>query len=196
MMQNIPMELYKGISDLPIFLLAVFFAFQKVTYGEKTWSTFFFKLAASSLLGSIVHIFSFPSSTKKILWTILYVLLYETLRSLIIALTEYLTHEDVSKSKVILITEAVLFLVNIKLLFMGSTYDIYLFVIFGIFSLMQILKPALKAGCNKKLVFFFSFCVLAILFQALKTFLPGGVVFSHISIIFAIIALGTLPLAQ
>jgi len=188
-------EFYKGASDIPIAILALFFAYAIWHKNHKTkWGLFFLGLGVCALIGAAAHMIILSPTVKKIVWTVLYAMMYETVRALIICLTEYITLEDISISRPVLITEGALFLISIILLYCQSEYDIYVFVAFCVFAIACIVKPALKNELPIKVFHFLLFGAFAIFFQAIKKYFAYGVVLGHGFILVAICILFVIAL--
>ena len=191
-------EMYKGISDIPIFVLAMFFSVFLRRFDEKkVWSQFFMLLAEAAFIGAAVHMLALEGTYKKVAWAVLYVLLYEVVRNLALALLGYILRDEVRYPKLMWWIQVLMFIASLVLLIMGSKYDIYVFVGFAVISIAWILYVLFKDGKDAitgKLILFFGVAVLAAALQALKTVIPYGVVWGHVAILADVCVLFSLAL--
>ncbi|MDO5331160.1 MAG: hypothetical protein Q4E99_00640 [Bacillota bacterium] len=198
MMNFLSSEMYKGLSDLPIFILAMFFSiFLRKFEEKKVWSQMFMLLAEASFIGAAVHMLSLEGTYKKIAWAVLYVLLYEVIRNLSLALSGHVLKENVQYPKLMWWIQIVLFIASFVLLIKGSKYDIYVFVGFAVINIAWLLYLIFKEGRDRlsgKLILFFGMAVLAAAFQGLKEVIPYGVVWGHLAIIVAVCVLFSISL--
>ena len=188
-------EMYKGLSDLPICLLALIFGIvlSKKYKEEKTWKVFFFFLACTSALGAVAHVFAFSALAKKVVWTVLYVLLFELLRMLSSLLGRYIK-EEYRYPKVLYLAEVLIFAATLFLLYKESPLDIYVFIIFAALNVLWMLKLVRENGIPLRVALFLVSGVLAGFFQALKTVIPHGVVLGHVMILLAELILFTIAI--
>lgn len=185
-------EMYKGISDLPILLVAMGFSiFLRKFEEKKIWSQFFMLVAEAAFIGAAVHMLALEGGYKKVAWAVLYVLLYEVVRNLSLALSGYILKAEVQYPKLMWWVQIIMFLASFVLLLKEIKYDIYVFVGFAVINLIWLIYLAIS-GKNKisgKLWLFFGLAVVAAGLQALKEVIPYGVVWGHLAILVAMCVL-------
>lgn len=180
-------EMYKGISDIPIVILAMFFSiFLRKFEEKKVWSQFFMLLAEAAFIGAAVHMLALDGSYKKIAWAVLYVMLYEVVRNLSMAICEYVLKEEVKFPKLLWWVQIACFIASFVLLLKESKYDIYVFAGYAVLILLWAIVIAIKNKISWKLILFFGLALLAAAFQLAKDVIKFGVVWGHLAIIVAI----------
>ena len=190
-------EMYKGISDLPILLVAMGFSiFLRKFEEKKVWSQFFMLLAEAAFIGAAIHMLSLEGGYKKVAWAVLYVLLYEVVRNLSLALSGYILKEEVQYPKLMWWVQVLMFIASFVLLLKEIKYDIYVFVGFAILNLAWLIYLAIsgsKQNANIKITGklwgFFGLAIVAAGLQTLKEVVPYGVVWGHLVILIAMCVL-------
>lgn len=183
-------EFYKGISDIPIVILAIFFSiFLRKFEEKKSWSQFFMLLGAGAFLGALVHMLALEGMYKQIVWFALYVLLYEVIRKLSILLCEYILKDQVQFPKLLRVLQIICFVSSIVLLLQGNRYDIFVFADFAVAILAWIIYIASKNVITIRLALFLGFGIVAAGMQLAKDLIPFGVVWGHLAIVAAICVL-------
>ena len=69
-------ELLKGLTDLPLALLAAAFALSLHGKRRTAWARLFWEICAAALLGVAAHSFALPPAAHLALWLVLYALLF------------------------------------------------------------------------------------------------------------------------
>ena len=174
-------ELMKGLTDLPIALLSALFGVLLIRKGsEKKWSSLFFLLCAAAALGASVHCFILPEPYISMIWAVEYILLFASVRRFAALLIGYAENAKQPERAAIFAAEGALYLGAVILRFCGSRFDIYLFVIFAALCFFRVGVCLLKNRPVSKIVrVLIAFLLAALLAQALKTVIPGGVVIGH-----------------
>lgn len=179
-------ELWKGLTDLPIALLA--FVFYGLFFRYKNergaaWRLVFLLLGIAGTLGASVHIFVMNRIVWDILWIILYVFLYETVRRFLALMAGIVTlgrHLNAGETRFILILEAVLFLGSAVLVVLDGMADIYLFVFFSLLAIAPVVWGSFTgAGTNRTVKTLVILLTLAAVSQIVKELIPYGVVIGH-----------------
>ena len=178
-------ELYKGLTDLPIALLAIIFGVLLFRKKNECYKVFAL-LSISAILGAFAHSINLSKVAYIVTWAILYIFLYELVKRASQLICEYLEHEKVCYPKIINISEVILYIASVVFLFMQNDLDIYCLVVFGVVCIVWIVKVISARTVPSKLWYLLVFAVLALCFQGLKTIIPNGVVLGHVMILFAV----------
>ena len=179
-------ELWKGLSDLPIALLAIVFGCLLLRRKARAWSAIFFLAAISALFGAAVHSFAIPEPYLSILWCGLYVLLFELIRSFTHRLIGCITGQKERERRIVRVIETALYLAAVLCLFLWKNADIYMLVLFAVLMTVRVVACLLRHPGMPRRVKLLMFTLLAaLLFQALKTMIPYGVVLGHVMIAIA-----------
>ena len=188
-------EFYKGITDIPLVLVAGFFAiFLKKFDDKKNWSSFFMTLAGVAFIGAVVHIFTMDDLYHKIIWAVLYILLYEVIRNLVVVIGEYITGQAWRYPKLMWIAEAVFVFFSLGFLFTNSKYDIYVFVAFCVINLAWVIYFVGKNKLTTKFILFIAACIVSVALQLLKEIVPYAVAIEHITMLVATCVLFSMAL--
>ena len=176
-------ELWKGLSDLPIALLAVVFGCLLLRRKARAWSAIFFLVAVSALFGAAVHSFAIPAPYLTVLWCGLYVLLFELIRSFTHRLTGCITGRRERERRAVRVIEAALYLAAVLCLLLWDGADIYMLVLFAVLMTVRVAICLIRhPGAPRRVKLLMLTLLAALLFQALKTVIPYGVVLGHVMI--------------
>lgn len=182
-------ELAKGLSDVPIALMALIFAFIVMPHRAedspkaRKWAEVFFLTSASAFMGSFVHVFLFPESVLRWLWIFLYILLYETVRSFRAVLLGVINGTPpTAESRPLRIAVLAAYLLSAVNRFFHTEIDIYVFLVCS----LVLLIPVLAALFRKRALWGLKASVLLLVFstavQAMRSFIPGAVMIAHVFI--------------
>jgi len=176
-------ELWKGLSDLPITLLAIVFGCLLLRRQARAWSGMFFLTAVSALFGATVHGIAIPQFCLSVLWCGLYMLLFELIRRFALLITDCITGKREREQRPVLVLEAGLYLAAVLCLFLWKSADIYMLVLFAALLVVRIAFCLIRhPGAPRRVKILMLTLLAALLFQGLKTVIPYGVVLGHVTI--------------
>ena len=173
-------EAAKGLTDLPIAFLALIFAVISFKKGNKKWCVVFLFTGISAIFGVVAHTFVFSDLTLKIIWTVLYILLFESVRRFTVLLLK-LIHKSDSSEKYIKIAEFSLCFVCLFFLYGIGKNDILVLVLFALICLILLISGIIKHKYKNKYIYLL-FCLLTVtaLLQIPAKAFPLLVVFEHL----------------
>ena len=175
-------EMLKGLTDIPIALLAGIFGILLHKKESKKWAFLFFLICVSGILGALVHTFEMPKLLKNVLWIILYVFLFELIRRFAKLVADYVSGKEEKEKIWVYISEIFLYAVTVIWMFaVEKINDIFIFIIFAFIMFVKIVVCLLK--CEKvpnKLKLLMIMLFFPIILQALCNVIPYAVVFEHI----------------
>ena len=187
-----PGEVWKGLTDLPIFAAALVFAFLILKNGgadRKRWFAEYILIAVGGMLGSIVHCFAMPLAANKALWVVLYIFLYGLVWLFFSLMYEALKGCEADRKWLYAGVACYAASCLLKLLF--DRGDIYIFVAYAMPAAAVLIAECLRHGkeaAREKTVMIL--LGLAILSQAMNAFLGSApVVVAHILVFAAMLAL-------
>ena len=179
-MNPIP-EVMKGVTDLPLALLAVVFGLLLRKKGKKEWSDLFLLVAAAALLGTGVHIIHITEPYLQLLWVILYALLFESIRRFSLLTVTHISDCQVEEQTAVWAAEAVLYLGAVALSFLANGLDIYLLVIFMVLMFCRIVVCLTRYGFRPaKVTGLMVLLIAPIVLQALAAIISFAVVAEHL----------------
>lgn len=199
-------ELWKGFSNAPTMLCAILFTvllivqYKKKNYSSK-WILLFACLIPASAIGITVHALLLPDTTRRILWVILYVFLYEIISLFHLLMMQYLTNGEKSGTlfRILRILQIGGVIASSVLACLDNPADIYIFAVYTLLLFVPVPIYAFRgktaSGKVKILMFILS---IALVFQLIKDILPGpvGVVTTHIAVIIALYFVYAIPISQ
>lgn len=175
-------ELYKGLSNIPISLIAFFFGLKlmKRTSAHTEGCRVFMLSAGASVMGVILHCFRIKSPVFEILWIILYILLFEDARLFTELILKTAGEDKPFCGFKSLIPEIVLLLASAIWVLFDPEGDIIPLTVFAFICIIRIAAGFIKNRTLPRPVLIM-LCVLlaAILALALKNILPGAIVICH-----------------
>ena len=181
---NVFYESVKGFTDLPIALVAAVFGILTLKKSNKNWGIFFLLIAVAGLLGAIAHIISFSQTCKNIIWTVLYILLFECIRRASLLFANYIKQKGEKEKPFLFSAEAVCYLAALCLMFFVGDYDIYILCVFAAISLARTAIPFFRVKTLPRFsVAFVGLLVPPVLFQIFSKAIPYAVVYEHIFIL-------------
>lgn len=181
---NTTPEILKGVTDLPIAALALIFGLllAKKDVG-KGWRNLFFLIAVAGVLGAFAHIFDYSPLIYEILWTILYILLFELIRRFAGLMVCYIIGEDRGEMPLVFILEGVIFAVTVLCLFLAPFNEIYIFVVFATIMFLRLIVCLVRCQRRPRLAVILIVSLSAPLAaQILEDVLPYAIVIEHILI--------------
>lgn len=175
-------ELIKGVSDLPVSLLALVLGYLLRERGQNRWALVFFLAGIGAAMGAFVHAVPLELKVFRTVWLMLYSLLYGT-----VLLFRLRVLNEPPKGY-LYILGALLWLVTVILLLRGSGWDIYVFALFAAVVLIPVFfrifaQPDASPYLKRMLIA----AAPALAFQALKAVIPYGVVLGHVCLMVALI---------
>ncbi len=174
----------KGLTDLPIALISLVFALLLAKKTDKQWSILFFFIATGGLLGTVVHTFALSVLLNRLIWVVLYVILFEIVRRFALIMVWCASGEKQKERIPVYATECVVYAVTLIFLFQGSIDSIYVFVVFAALILFRTVVAMLKFRRTPlKVNLFVAGLLVPLLLQAVSDLLPYAVVYEHIAII-------------
>lgn len=182
---NTPEEMWKGLSNIPIALLALICAVLLLCRkGVKNeWIAVCFLGTFCSIMGITVHTFLIDKPLIQFLWMFLYILLFELTRIFSHRLVCFIANNDEKEKIPVIIIEAVLYAAAAVLLFVWNGKDIFMLVVFAFLEILRIVVCLIKhpkAPLSVKLLL--ADMALSMVFLALEDFIPYAVVFCHLLI--------------
>ena len=175
-------ELLKGVSDLPVSLLALVLGYLLRERGQNRWALVFFLAGIGAAMGAFVHAVPLEPEVYRTVWFMLYSLLYGT----VLLFRLRVLNEPPKVSLYVL--GALLWLLTIILLLRGSGWDIYVFALFAAVVLIPVfIRVFAQTDASPYLRRMLIAAALALAFQALKAVIPYGVVLGHVCLMVALI---------
>lgn len=181
-------EALKGFTDLPIALIAAVFAvLLRGGRGKTGWSAFFLLLSATAFLGAAAHILYLPPIGKDLLWVVLYLGLFETVRRVALLLTVKITGAEVRESSAVYLIEVLLYAGTLVTMFWLDRYDILIFAAFALYRLAAVVVCCIKTRrVPKQIRILLCFLFPPLLLQILAGVIPYAVVIEHLFLIAAL----------
>ena len=185
---NTFLEAVIGLTDLPIAVSAIIFSILSLKNGNKGWGAVFFFTGISAIIGTVAHTFTFPSAVYRIIWTVLYLLLFESVRRFAVIMIGYVRKPFVF-GKYIMAAEAILYIVCLFFLYAVEKYDILILVVFSALCLGSLVYNLVRYKYRNKYIYLiFGLLVLAVLLQILAGKLRFLIVLEHLSLFAALFA--------
>ena len=174
----------KGVTDLPIALAALIFGLLLKKQKRNDWMLLFLLVALSAVMGAAVHLLRLTPTVRRIVWTVLYALLYEDIRRFSLLMTAYISGCRAQECRAVWWTEGLLYLCTILVLMTHELHSIYILVVFMVIMLVRIavclaryrFRPARATGLMTLLVF-------PVTLQALADVISAAVVAEHLLIV-------------
>lgn len=171
-------ELIKGLSDLPISLTAFVFAYLLREQKKYRWAILFLSTGFAALLGALLHSVALPMDTFRIVWCILYMLLYAV---------GFLLFRQLCRCLGILwprhpvyILSIVLWICSVCLRIKDCQWDIYVFAFYAVVLIVPVaIQLFTHRDARSTLKWMLLLLVFAVLCQIFKRLLPFGVIISH-----------------
>lgn len=177
-----------GLSDLPLCLAAGVFGFLAAKQKNKRLAVLFFLITVSAILGTLAHLYFYKPPAKIIVWTVLYPLLYESIRLFYVLYVNACKGTPVLKPYIIYIIESACCLTSLILLYCGSRYDIFMLALFGFICLLLIAASFIKLKkLPKSAALLIALCVLCAVMQMLGRFLMYNAVIEHALLLAALV---------
>ena len=174
-------EVMKGVTDLPLALLAVAFGLLLRKKEKNKWSEMFLLVAAAALMGAGVHIIRITEPYLQLLWVILYALFFESIRRFSLLTVACISGGPAEEQTATWIEEGVLYLGSVLLLFFANGLDIYLLVIFMVLMFCRIVVCLTRYGFRPaKVTGLMVLLIAPIVLQALAAIISFAVVAEHL----------------
>lgn len=175
-------EALKGFTDLPLAILSLIFGilcYKKMK--NKAWATLFFIIAVAATLGAVVHGIALPDLAAKMIWVVLYPLLFEAVRRFGVLFGAYLDKENKPLSSILIPLEIALYIGALFALFLNSKlHDILVFAVYAVIVFIIAAVRVVRAMPLPKLVtVFLVLLAFPILLQICESFIPYAVVIEH-----------------
>ena len=172
-------EAAKGFTDLPIAVLALVFAALAWKNGNKKAGAVFLFTGIGAIFGAVVHIFVLPPLIRKIVWTVLYVLLFESIRRFTVLFLGFIRPPK-TVEKVLLIAAVSLYVVSLFFLYEIEANDILVLILFALICIAALIYSVIRYRYqNRYLVPFFGLAGSAALLQIPGDRFPIFVVLEH-----------------
>lgn len=173
-------ELWKGLTDLPLALLAAVFGVLLYRKKSLAWSKFFFLAAIAGIGGITVHCLALPRRTVCALWIFLYVILYEVIRRMAFLLVEAIGKTK-ETSLFLPVSEGILYVITVIGLYTFPFNEIYVLVVFIGLVLIRVAVCAVRhLPLTKNVRLLLCLLPASALCQALSGILPYAVVWEHL----------------
>ncbi len=180
-------EALKGFTDLPISILSLVFGFVLLRQ-KSSWSPFFFLLSFSALLGTAAHTLNLSSAVNDIVWTVLYLLLFECVRRFTTLFCGYIKGSPIKEHYLMYLSKAVFYIVTVVVKINFTHIDIYVFTAFaGICIIRIIIYAIIKKRFPKRAKILVLLLIPPVLLQFFDKLIPFAVVFEHIFILLEIV---------
>ena len=175
-----------GLSDLPIALLSLIFSILSKKNRNIEWSIVFLFTGISAIIGTVAHTFAFSDLMYKLIWTVLYIFLFDTVRRYTLLFTN-LVRKSESVKKYLIAIEVSLYIVCLFFLFVIEKYDILIFVFFSAVCLCLLIYKIFKYR-NRNKYFLSIFCLVSVsvIMQILSNNLRILIVAEHLFIFSAL----------
>lgn len=180
-------EILKGISDVPIAVLALVFGMILRKRKRAEWPDLFLLIAVSAFSGAAVHMFDFPLTANRIIWVFLYVLLFELIRRFALIMTCCISGTGKDERTPVYAAEALLYCVTVAVMFTLDINDILVFVVFAVLMFARVAACFVRyrpSPVRPKVLMLMLSCPL--LLQALAPVLPYAVFAEHVLLVFAL----------
>lgn len=184
-----PDELWKGLTDLPLVIapLIVFFLLKKKKGVKPEWLHAFLLLAVSAAGGVLVHCFVLPERLRRGLWLILFVVMFELVRSYTHRMVCFIRKREEKEWGAVRLMELVLYLAAAGMTLWIGEHGIYFFVVFCVLLIVRMLVCALHHSDTPRAFWSITgVLALGLLCQALKAVIPFGVVLGHLLVLVAL----------
>jgi len=180
-------EALKGFTDLPIAILSFIFGIISQKSNNKTWSLLFYFVGISATLGVVAHTFVMPLLWLKIIWTVLYLLLFESVRRFAVLPIDLIKSDNNKLKKYLFILEIPFYLITLFLLYFVNDYDILILVLYSAVCLAFLVFYLVKYKYKNKYIYLiFLFLVMPIILQIMAKTYPLLVVVEHFSLFIAL----------
>lgn len=177
---NSIIEAAVGLSDLPIAVLSLIFSILSKKNGKKEWSIVFLFTGICAIIGTVAHTFAFSKFMYKLIWTVLYILLFDTVRRYILLFTNLIRKTDNIKKYIITI-EISLYLICLFFLYIIEKYDILILILFSALCLCLLFCNIFKYRyINKYLISIFVLISVSVILQILSNKLRILIVAEHL----------------
>lgn len=185
-------EFWIGLTDVPVFIAALVFAFLirlKGNVNKNRWCLEYTVIAAGALLGSVAHCFEMTPEANREIWVVLYLLMFALVWLFFSLMYETLNGKTAHRAW-LWSGAACYAAASIIKIFIGHG-DIYMFVAYAVPSTAVLIAECIRHGSSaarEKLVMIL--LGLAIACQAASFFLGSiGVVVAHMLVFAAMLAL-------
>lgn len=180
-------EMLKGLTDIPIALLALVFGIILLKKRIKNWSRLFFLIAVSAVMGTVVHVFTLTPVLYGILWIILYILLFESIRVFTHLMIGYVSGTYEKEKLPVFISEAVLYITAVILLLVPEMYDIYALVVFMMLMMARLIACIVqRKKVPKSIAVLVVLLIVPIALQACAGMIPYAVAAEHMFLLAAL----------
>ena len=175
-------ELLKGLSDIPLAVLAVVFCviLFKNRAVRKGWPVMFIFLAVSAVMGTALHCFSIAEPRNSRLWAILLALMFESVRQFSFLMVSNMEPAFCSEKRSVQSAEAIILIIAVWLEFSSSRKGIFAFVAFSMLMLARIFIRMIKFPHSSKINVIFILLFSGALLQSFRDVIPGAVVIAHL----------------
>lgn len=178
-------ELLKGLSDLPVSLLALLFAYSLRLRGQLRWAAVFLLVGIAALLGALLHGVPLAPDVLRAVWCLEYALMFTAVFCFCRQMG--LVVSGTRPGPAVYALSVALFAAAIVLRLRDSRWDIYMLVayaaVLGIPLAFRILTRPGSPACARWML---AAAGLSLAFQALKTVIPFGVVLGHLCLLAAL----------
>lgn len=179
-------EAAKGLTDLPIAVLSLIFAVLSFKKDNNKWGLVFLLTGVSGILGTVVHTFILTDLVKNIIWTVLYIILFESIRRFAVCLIA-LVRKPENQEKILTAAEIVLYFVCIILLYLNGKTDILVLLVFAVICLCTLVYDLIKYKYKgKEIYMLFGFLCIPVVLQVFAAKYPLFVVIEHLFLFIAL----------
>jgi len=181
-------ETMKGITDIPLALLALLFGAMLWRRQSRDWAKLMILIGAAGVLGALVHMFTLAERSRQIIWIVLFLLMYEVVRRFAKLMVEYSTENDRREPAVVWVAAAALYGVSIAALFFSQKLAMTVFIVFAAIMFSRIAVNLARCGFTPKKASELMLVVLVpIALQAFSGIIPGAVVMEHLILMAALL---------
>lgn len=181
-------EISKGLTDLPLMLLALIFGLCLRRKGRAGKAALFFLIAFAAALGAGVHAIALPELWRRAVWCLLYALLFEALRRFARLLLEQIERGAARERRAVWLAEGALYLTAVCALLTGRRWDIYPFVAFAALMLLRVLRCLARHGFRpERAALLIALLPVPLALQALTRVFPLAVTLEHLVLLAALV---------
>lgn len=186
-------EILKSLTDVPIAIVALVLGIYAGRNRKKEYEYFFLLITAAAIIGTVAHATDLPLGIYRVVWVILYLLLFEIVFRFSSIFCLYIDNSREYPKKQFRILELILFVCASITVVIIDRYDIYFFVIFDVICLTFLIMRMVKAKKLKpKVKIILLLAAIALILQGLTDLIPYVVAVAHIVVAVVLIILYSL----
>ena len=174
-------EALKGFTDIPLAILSLIFGIILVKKRRTGWGILFLTVAVAAVMGTVAHAVAIPTVALNLLWTVLYVFLYEAIRRFGCLTVALITGESRPEPRVIFCAEGILYILTLLWMWLGwPLNDILVLVVFMVMIFVRVTVCIVRTRhVPRSLCLLMGILLIPILLQMFESVIPYAVVAEH-----------------